>query len=104
MKPLDLDADIVELVPAPRLVLPATPLREMAYRADAWTPQESERLRALFLEDTAIADIALAPTGAGQRSPNVLRCSGSAAIPRGHGPNSMMRNCRGATAANPRRP
>ena len=32
----------------------------MAYRADAWTPQESERLRALFLEDTAIADIALA--------------------------------------------
>ena len=49
MKPLDLDADIVELVPAPRLVLPATPLREMAYRADAWTPQESERLRALFL-------------------------------------------------------
>ena len=60
MKPLDLDADIVELVPAPSRDLPAAPLREMAYRADAWTPQESDRLRALFLEDIAICDIALA--------------------------------------------
>lgn len=60
MTPLDLDADIVELAPAPRPVLPAAPLREMAYRADAWTPQESERLRALFLDDTAISDMAVA--------------------------------------------
>lgn len=60
MTPIDLAADIVELAPAPCHVLPAAPLREMAYRADAWTPQESERLRALFLDDTAISDMALA--------------------------------------------
>ncbi|MDF0543825.1 hypothetical protein PX699_15845 [Sphingobium sp. H39-3-25] len=60
MKPLNLDADVVELAPAPRPFLESQPLREMAYRADAWTPAESERLRALFLEDIAISDIALA--------------------------------------------
>lgn len=60
MKPLDLDADVVELAPAPRPFLESQPLREMAYRADAWTPAESGRLRALFLEDIAISDIALA--------------------------------------------
>ena len=60
MKPLDLDADVVELAPALRPFLESQPLREMAYRADAWTPAESDRLRALFLEDTAISDIALA--------------------------------------------
>ncbi|CCW17313.1 hypothetical protein EBBID32_16520 [Sphingobium indicum BiD32] len=57
MTVLDLDADIVELAPAPIAAVPATPLREMAYRVDAWTPQESERLRSLFLDDVAIADI-----------------------------------------------
>ena len=50
MKPLDLDADVVELAPALRPFLESQPLREMAYRADAWTPAESDQLRALFLD------------------------------------------------------
>lgn len=60
MRPLDLDADLVELAPALSPTCSPVPLREMAFRVDAWTPHESERLRALFLDDTAIGDIALA--------------------------------------------
>ena len=59
MTPLDLDANVVELAPAPGPFPQPPPLREMAYRADAWTPAESERLRALFLEDISIGDMAL---------------------------------------------
>lgn len=53
----DLDADIVELAPwAP----PAdqTPLREMAFRVNAWRPEEIDQLRAGFAADMSIADIA----------------------------------------------
>ncbi|MFW2854036.1 hypothetical protein ACM61V_19365 [Sphingomonas sp. TX0543] len=60
MKPLDLGADVVELAAAPGPFTRPQPLREMACRADAWTPAETERLRTLFLDDTAIADMALA--------------------------------------------
>src|SRR3546814_6487897 len=56
----DLEADLVELTPAPVSAASRTPLREMAYRADAGTPQESEKLRTLFHDDAAIADIGLA--------------------------------------------
>ena len=60
MKPFDLHADIVELAPAPKFDSVTAPLREMVLRADAWTPGETERLRDLFLADTALADIAVA--------------------------------------------
>lgn len=58
MSTLDLDADLVELAPAPSAAAAVAALREMAFRADAWTPQETERLRTLFAADTALADIA----------------------------------------------
>src|SRR3546814_17126556 len=51
-------ADLVELASAPAPMAPSAALREMAYRADAWTPQESDRLRVLFAADAALADIA----------------------------------------------
>ncbi len=60
MKPFDLDADLVELVPAPVSEQILAPLREMPFRADAWTPVENDRLRQLFSSDIPIADIALA--------------------------------------------
>ncbi|KKW90268.1 hypothetical protein [Sphingobium chungbukense] len=60
MKPFDLDADLVELVPAPVSEQILAPLREMPFRADAWTPVENDRLRQLFGSDIPIADIALA--------------------------------------------
>lgn len=56
----DLDADIVELVP----YIPSAndaqrvPLREMAFRQDAWLPDEIDRLRRVFVDDSAIDDIA----------------------------------------------
>lgn len=58
MSALDLHADLVELASAPAPMAPSAALREMAYRADAWTPQESDRLRVLFAADAALADIA----------------------------------------------
>ena len=58
MSALDLDADLVELAPAPSATAAVAALREMAFRADAWTPQETDRLRTLFAADTALADIA----------------------------------------------
>lgn len=60
MKPFNLDADLVELVPAPVSEQILAPLREMPFRADAWTPVENDRLRQLFSSDIPIADIALA--------------------------------------------
>ncbi|QOT74538.1 hypothetical protein H5V43_21955 (plasmid) [Sphingobium fuliginis] len=58
MKPLDLDADLVELSPVVLSSHASIPLREMAYRADAWTPAETDRLRDLFASDMALVDIA----------------------------------------------
>ena len=58
MRPLDLDADLVELAPVPVPPHSTGPLREMAFRADAWTPAETDRLREMFAADEAISDIA----------------------------------------------
>src|SRR3546814_19020756 len=58
MGALDLHADLVGLASAPAPMAPSAALREMAYRADAWTPQESDRLRVLLAADAALADIA----------------------------------------------
>ncbi|HEX7783432.1 MAG TPA: hypothetical protein VF509_11560 [Sphingobium sp.] len=56
----DLDADIVELTPfVPEAeAVPAAPLAELAFRADAWLPDETTRLRAAFAEDHTIDEIA----------------------------------------------
>lgn len=53
---VDLDADVVELVACPART--AAPLREIAFRADAWLPDEDRQLRELFAADVAIAEIA----------------------------------------------
>lgn len=57
----DLDADIVELVPfVPELAPVDTgPLAEIAFRADAWLPDETARLRDAFADDRTIEEIAL---------------------------------------------
>ncbi|MET3665948.1 hypothetical protein [Caulobacter sp. 1776] len=55
----DLDADVVELaafVPE----APGAPLREIAFRPDAWLPEEIALVRRLFAEDVSIDDIAVA--------------------------------------------
>ena len=46
----DLDADIVELIPFVREAetVPTAPLAELAFRVDAWLPDETNRLRAAF--------------------------------------------------------
>ena len=56
---------VVELVPCPMLSVPDahldtadTPLREVAYRGDAWLPEEVDRLRAGFLADEDLQGIA----------------------------------------------
>ena len=56
----DLDADIVELTPfVPEAeIVAAAPLSELAFRADAWLPDETSRLRAAFAEDRTIDEIA----------------------------------------------
>jgi len=53
---MDLDAEVVELAPycAPEPV----PLRETAFRANAWLPDENERLRVMFFADEPIGTIA----------------------------------------------
>jgi hypothetical protein len=56
-----IDFDIVELLPRPRK--PTTdatrrPMQEIAFRANAWLLTDDQTLRALFLADEAIADIA----------------------------------------------
>ncbi|CAM5396366.1 MULTISPECIES: hypothetical protein [Sphingobium] len=59
-KSFDLDADIVELIPfVPEAeALPTAPLAELAFRADAWLPDETARLRAAFADDRTIDEIA----------------------------------------------
>ena len=54
----DLTPDIVELVPCPERAVPGERLREVAYRADAWTPDEIATLEHLFSDDMAIDAIA----------------------------------------------
>lgn len=53
----DLGADVVELAP---YVPPAdtAPLREVAYRGDAWSADELETLRRMFFADADVSDIA----------------------------------------------
>ena len=55
---LDLDATIVELEPCPRPRIASAPLREIAFRANAWTPSEIERLVTLFRQDVSLEEIA----------------------------------------------
>lgn len=67
MGPPDLPFDVVELVPcapdpatdAPGGAAPP-PLREMAFRADAWAPDEADALRRLFAEDRGWEEIGAA--------------------------------------------
>jgi hypothetical protein len=54
----DLAPDIVELVPCPERAVPGGRLREVAYRADVWTPDEIATLERLFSDDMAIDAIA----------------------------------------------
>ena len=56
----DLDADIVELTPfVPDQQTGTTaPLAELAFRADAWLPDEIQRLRAAFADDCTLEEIA----------------------------------------------
>lgn len=56
----DLDADIVELTPfVPEAeTVPTAPLAELPFRADAWLPDETNRLCAAFSEDRTIDEIA----------------------------------------------
>ncbi len=54
----DLAPDIVELVPCPDRAVPGGRLREVAYRSDAWTPDEIATLERLFSDDVAIDAIA----------------------------------------------
>ncbi len=58
---LDLPFDLVELVPCPASVRdsPGAPLREVAYREDAWLPEDVNALRARFGDDEILADIAV---------------------------------------------
>lgn len=52
----DLAFDLVELQPC--VVERTAPLREMAFRADAWSPDEEAELRRRFAADESIEDIA----------------------------------------------
>ena len=56
----DLTPDVVELVACPTRAAPAGRLHEIAYRADAWTPDEVGTLERLFRDDVAIEEIASA--------------------------------------------
>lgn len=56
----DLAPDIVELVACPVRTAPTGRLREMAYRGDAWMPDEVATLERLFRDDIAIDEIASA--------------------------------------------
>ena len=54
----DLPFDVVELVPCPMMsVREASRLREAAFRADAWLPEEIDRLRSMFQADADFATI-----------------------------------------------
>lgn len=54
------DCPIDELVrvPAPEPAIPVRPLREIPFRANAWLPDELDRLQQLFAGDTPLRDIA----------------------------------------------
>ena len=54
----DLDCDVVELVACAPAEAGTTPLREIRFRAGAWTPEEVDVLRSLFAGDAPIAAIA----------------------------------------------
>lgn len=54
----DLAPDIVELVPCPERAVAGGRLREVAYRPDAWAPDEIATLEQLFSDDVAIDAIA----------------------------------------------
>ena len=56
----DLAPDIVELVACPARPEPAGRLHEIAFRADAWTPDETATLERLFRDDVPIEDIVTA--------------------------------------------
>lgn len=60
MTGLDLAPTIVELVACPAAPQPREPLRDMAFRKDAWTGPEIARLCALFRDDVSLDDIAAA--------------------------------------------
>lgn len=50
------DFDVVELAPwSPE---PVAPVREMAFRANAWSPEDDARLRELFAAGSPVSDIA----------------------------------------------
>jgi len=57
----DLAFDLVELVPCPAPARdgPGLPLRELAYRGDAWLPEEIDRLRAWFGDDEDLSEVAV---------------------------------------------
>ncbi len=59
MSMLDLPFDLIELVPCPASTRdgPGQPLREMAYREDAWLPEEIDRLRAWFADDEDVGEV-----------------------------------------------
>ncbi|AOH87122.1 hypothetical protein AWL63_23390 (plasmid) [Sphingomonas panacis] len=60
MRPLDLDAEIIELVACQPPAAPALNLREMAFRKDSWAPAEVDELRRLFDADQSLDQIAQA--------------------------------------------
>jgi len=61
MTMLDLPFDLIELAPCPASTRdgPGQPLREVAYREDAWLPKEIDRLRAWFADDEDLGEIAV---------------------------------------------
>lgn len=61
MNMLDLLFDLIELVPCPASTRdgPGLPLREIAYREDAWLPEEIDRLRAWFGDDEDLGEVAV---------------------------------------------
>jgi len=61
MTMLDLPFDLIELVPCPASAGngPGLPLREVAYREDAWLPEDIDALRARFGDDEDLAEVAL---------------------------------------------
>ena len=54
---INLPFDIVELVPCPMMSVRQAPLREIAFRHDAWLPEEIDTLHVLFRGDADFAEI-----------------------------------------------
>lgn len=61
MTMLDLPFDLIELVPCPASIQdgPGLPLSEVAYREDAWLPEEIDSLRAWFGDDEDLGEVAV---------------------------------------------